>query len=36
MKYYAGGSVGHAPWLKPSGQPQPQGQTETPTPNVAS
>ena len=36
MKYGAGGSVGHAPWLKPTGQQAPQGQTETPTPNVAS
>jgi hypothetical protein len=35
MKYGAGGSVGHAPWHKPTGQPQPQGQNETPTPNVA-
>ena len=35
MKYGVGGSVGHAPWLKPSGQPQPQGQNETPTPHVA-
>ena len=35
MKYGAGGSVGHAPWLKPTGQQAPQGQTETPTPNVA-
>ena len=35
MKYDGGGSVGHAPWHKPSGQPQPQGQNETPTPNVA-
>ena len=36
MKYGAGGSVGHAPWLKPTGQPQPQAQQETPAPNVAS
>ena len=34
MKYGAGGSVGHAPWLKPSGQPQLQGQEETPPPQV--
>jgi hypothetical protein len=33
--YAVGGSVGHAPWHKPTGQPQPQGQTETPTPNIA-
>ena len=26
MKYGVGGSVGHAPWLKPTGQRQPQGQ----------
>jgi len=27
--------VGHAPWLKPTAQPQPQQQLDTPTPNVA-
>ena len=31
MKYGAGGSVGHAPWHKPTGQQQPQGQLDTPT-----
>ena len=36
MKYGAGGSVGHAPWHKPTGQQQPTPQLETPTPNVAS
>ena len=36
MKYGVGGSVGHAPWLKPTGQQKIEGQTETPTPNVAS
>ena len=36
MKYECGGSVGHAPWLKPSGRPQPEAQGETPTPQVAS
>ena len=35
MKYSAGGSVGHAPWHKPTGQQKVQGQEETPTPNVA-
>ena len=34
MKYGAGGSVGHAPWHKPTGQPQPQQQLDTPTPQV--
>ena len=34
MKYEGGGSVGHAPWHKPSGQPQPQGQEQSPTPQV--
>ena len=34
MKYSAGGSVGHAPWLKPTAQQQPQGQDATPTPQV--
>ena len=34
MKYEGGGSVGHAPWHKPSGQPQPQGQDQSPTPQV--
>ena len=29
-KYWAGGSVGHAPWLKPTGQQQPQQQLDTP------
>jgi hypothetical protein len=33
--YSIGGSVGHAPWLKPTGQQKIQGQEETPTPNVA-
>ena len=32
--YSVGGSVGHAPWLKPTGQPQLQGQDESPTPQV--
>ena len=36
MKYGVGGSVGHAPWHKPTGQQAPPGQNETPTPNVAS
>ena len=37
MKYGAGGSVGHAPWHMPTGQPQQQqGQLDTPTPHVAS
>jgi hypothetical protein len=36
MKYGVGGSVGHAPWLKPTAQPQPQQQLDTPMPNVAS
>jgi hypothetical protein len=35
MKYGAGGSVGHAPWHKPTGHKQPEAQQETPTPNVA-
>ena len=35
MKYGAGGSVGHAPWHKPTGQQQPQQQLDTPTPNIA-
>ena len=35
MKYHAGGSVGHAPWHKPTGQQQPQQQLDTPTPHVA-
>ena len=35
MKYYAGGSVGHAPWHKPTAQPQPPAPMDTPTPNVA-
>ena len=34
FKRSIGGSVGHAPWLKPSGQQQPQGQEESPTPQV--
>ena len=34
MKYDGGGSVGHAPWLKPTGLPQPQGQEESPTPQL--
>ena len=34
MKYGVGGSVGHAPWHKPTGQPQPQGQEQSPTPQV--
>ena len=34
MKYDGGGSVGHAPWLKPTGQPQPQGREESPSPQV--
>ena len=34
--YGIGGSVGHAPWLKPSAQQQPQQQLDTPTPNIAS
>jgi len=34
MKYSAGGSVGHAPWHKPTGQQQPQGQLDTPDPQV--
>ena len=36
MKYGAGGSVGHAPWHKPTGQAQPTPHMDTPTPNVAS
>ena len=35
MKYSAGGSVGHAPWHKPTGQAQPTPPMDTPTPNVA-
>ena len=35
MKYGVGGSVGHAPWLKPTGQQKIQGQEETPIPQVA-
>ena len=35
MKYYAGGSVGHAPWHKPTGQQAPQQQLDTPPPHVA-
>ena len=35
MKYSAGGSVGHAPWHKPTGHAQPTAQQETPTPHVA-
>ena len=34
MKYGAGGSVGHAPWLKPTAQQQPQQQLDTPSPQV--
>ena len=34
MKYGAGGSVGHAPWQKPTVQPQQQQQLDTPTPQV--
>ena len=34
MKYGAGGSVGHAPWHKPTGQQQPQPQLDTPAPQV--
>jgi hypothetical protein len=33
--YSVGGSVGHAPWHKPTAQQQPQQQLDTPTPNVA-
>ena len=33
--YSVGGSVGHAPWHKPTGQQAPQGQDESPTPQVA-
>ena len=33
--YSIGGSVGHAPWHKPTGQQQPQQQLDTPTPNIA-
>ena len=38
MKYGAGGSVGHAPWHKPTGQQQqqPQQQLDTPPPQIAS
>jgi len=32
--YSAGGSVGHGPWHKPTGQQQPQGQLDTPSPQV--
>ena len=35
MKYGAGGSVGHAPWHKPTGQKPPSGPEETPIPQVA-
>jgi hypothetical protein len=35
MKYGVGGSVGHAPWHKPTGQAQPTPHMDTPTPNVA-
>ena len=35
MKYGVGGSVGHAPWHKPTGHKQPEAQQETPTPHVA-
>jgi hypothetical protein len=35
MKYGAGGSVGHAPWHKPTGHAQPTPHMDTPTPNVA-
>jgi len=35
-KYWAGGNVGHAPWLKPTGQQQPQQQLDTPPPQIAS
>ena len=34
MKYGVGGSVGHAPWHKPTGQQQPQQQLDTPAPQV--
>jgi hypothetical protein len=34
MKYNIGGPVGHAPWHKPTGQPQPQGPDESPTPQL--
>ena len=33
--YSIGGSVGHAPWLKPTGHAQPTPHMDTPTPNVA-
>ena len=33
--YSVGGSVGHAPWHKPTGHAQPTAQQETPTPHVA-
>ena len=33
--YSVGGSVGHAPWHKPTGHKQPEAQQETPTPHVA-
>ena len=36
MKYGAGGSVGHAPWHMPTGQPQQQQQLDTPPPQIAS
>jgi len=32
--YSIGGSVGHAPWHKPTGQQQPPAPMDTPTPNV--
>ena len=35
MKYGAGGSVGHAPWHKPTGQKQPPAPMDTPPPQVA-
>ena len=34
MKYGIGGSVGHAPWHKPTGQQQQQQQLDTPAPQV--
>ena len=34
MKYGIGGSVGHAPWHKPTAQQQPQQQLDTPAPQV--
>jgi len=35
MKYGVGGSVGHGPWHKPTGQAQPPAPMDTPTPNIA-